>query len=287
MSEHINTVVIGGGQAGLSASWHLKRNGCEHVILDRGSIGDSWRRRWDSFCLVTPNWFCRLPGFPYDGDDPKGFMPRDQIVSYVERFAASFNPPCRNGVEVRRVSASGNGGRFALDTSDGEITTDNLIVATGPFQQPNIAAWAATLADDIVQIHSAEYRDSAQLPDGAVLVVGSGQSGCQIVEDLRIADREVHLYVGKAGRFPRRYRGRDIVEWVHDIGMVDLPVDQHPEGRAIRFRPFPHLSGRAGGHTIDLRALALNGVKLHGRALGADGHEIRFANDLAENLDAI
>jgi len=132
-------------------------------------------------------------------------MPRDQIVSYVERFAASFNPPCRNGVEVRRVSASGNGGRFALDTSDREITTDNLIVATGPFQQPNIAAWAATLADDIVQIHSAEYRDSAQLPDGAVLVVGSGQSGCQIVEDLRIADREVHLCVGKKGRFPRRH----------------------------------------------------------------------------------
>lgn len=136
MSEHINTVVIGGGQAGLSANWHLKRNGCEHVILDRGSIGDSWRRRRDSICLVTPNWFCRLPGFPYDGDDPKGFIPCDQIVLYVERFAASFNPPCRNGVEVRRVSASGNGGRFALDTSDGEITTDNLI---GPYNMISAA----------------------------------------------------------------------------------------------------------------------------------------------------
>ena len=141
MNEHIDTLVVGGGQAGLSASWHLKRLGREHLVLDRGRIGDTWRRRWDSFCLVTPNGYCRLPGFPYDGDDPKGFMLRDQIVDYVERFAASFEPPYRGGVEVRRLGPSSNRGRFSLETSDGVFSADNVIVAVGTHQHPNLPPW--------------------------------------------------------------------------------------------------------------------------------------------------
>ncbi len=287
MQQHVDTIVVGGGQAGLSVSWHLKRVGREHVVLDRGRIGDTWRRRWDSFCLVTPNWLCQLPGFPYDGDEPEGFMLRDQIVDYVERFAKSFEPPLRGGVEVRRVGPSSNDGRLSLETSEGVLDTDNLIVAVGTHQKPSVPAWGSKLADDIVQIHTRDYRNPAQLPDGAVLVVGSGQSGCQVVEDLLGAGREVHLCVGSAGRIPRRYRGRDIHEWEVATGHFDVPVDEHPAGRAIRFKPHPHLSGRGGGRTIDLRRLALDGVRLHGRLTDAEGYQAHLADDLAEHLDAI
>jgi putative flavoprotein involved in K+ transport len=287
MSEYIDTIVVGGGQAGLSVSWHLKQVGREHLVLDRGKIGDTWRQRWDSFCLVTPNWCCQLPGFPYDGDEPEGFMLRDQIVAYVERFATSFEPPYRGGVEVRRVGPSSNGGRFSLDTSEGVLGADNVIIAVGTHQKPSVPAWGNKLADDIVQLHTHDYWNPAQLPDGAVLVVGSGQSGCQVVEDLLGTGREVHLCVGSAGRLPRRYRGRDIVQWLDASGFTEMPVDEHPAGRAIRFKPNAHLSGRDGGRTIDLRRLALDGVRLHGRLMDAEGYQVRFADDLAENLDAI
>ena len=287
MNEYIDTIVVGGGQAGLSVSWHLKQAGREHLVLGRGRIGDTWRQRWDSFCLVTPNWCCQLPGFPYDGDETDDFMLRDQIVAYVERFAKSFEPPYRGGVEVRRVVSSIKGGQFSLDTSEGVLGTDNVIIAVGTHQHPNIPVWGSKLADDIVQLHTQDYRNPAQLPDGAVLVVGSGQSGCQVVEDLLGAGREVHLCVGSAGRVPRRYRGRDILEWEDATGFFELPVDEHPKGHAIRFKPHPHLSGRDGGRTIDLRRLALDGVKLHGRLVDAEGTQVRFADDLAKSLDAI
>ncbi|MHA1528933.1 MAG: flavin-containing monooxygenase [Alphaproteobacteria bacterium] len=287
MREYIDTIVVGGGQAGLSASWHLKQAGREHLVLDRGRIGDTWRRRWDSFCLVTPNRCCQLPGFPYDGDEPEGFMLRDQIVDYVERFAKSFGPPYRGGVEVRRVAPSNNGGRFSLETSEGAFDAGNVIVAVGTHQKPSVPAWGGKLADDIVQLHTRDYRNPGQLPVGAVLVVGSGQSGCQVVEDLLGAGREVHLCVGSAGRIPRRYRGRDILEWEAASGHFDVPVDEHPDGPAIRFKPHPHLSGRDGGRTIDLRRLALDGVRLHGRLMDAEGYRVHFADDLAEHLDAI
>lgn len=286
MEEHVDTAVVGGGQAGLSVSWHLKRQGREHVVLDRGKIGDTWRQRWDSFCLVTPNWTCRLPGFPYDGDEPDGFMKRDEIVAYIERFAKSFEPPYHAGVEARRLTSSCNGKRFLLDTSAGLLNADNVIVAAGTFRRLNLPAWSSQLADDIAQLHTRDYRNPAQLPDGAVLVVGSGQSGCQVVEDLHATGREVHLSVGRAPRVPRRYRGRDIMYWFEATGLTEVPVDEHPDGRAVRFKPHPHLSGRDGGRTIDLRRLALNGVKLHGHVVNAEGYQLSFADDLAASLDA-
>ena len=285
MSEHIDTIVVGGGQAGLSASWHLKQTSQEHVILDRGKIGDTWRHRWDTFCLVTPNWTCQLPEFPYDGDDPDGFMLRDEIVDYVERFANSFDPPIRGGVEVRQLGPSSNGGRFSLDTSAGAFTTDNVIIATGTHQKPRIPAWGGKLADDIVQLHSHDYLNPAQLPEGAVLVVGSGQSGCQLVDDLVETGRDVHLCVGKGRRTPRRYRGRDSAKWAHLTGQFEVTVDEHPLGSAVRFQGHAHLSGRDGGRTINLRQFALDGVKLHGHLVDAEGYQVHFADDLAENLD--
>jgi putative flavoprotein involved in K+ transport len=279
--------VVGGGQAGLSASWHLRQARREHLVLDRARIGDTWRRRWDSFCLVTPNWCYQLPGFPYDGDAPDGFMLRDEIVDYVERFARSFGPPLLGDVEVRHVRTSKDRGRFELHTSKGVFSTDNLIIAAGTHQHPNIPAWGSRLSADILQLYTQDYLYPARIPDGAILVVGSGQSGCQVVEDLLGAGREVHLCVGRAGRIPRRYRGRDILEWDAITGYSDLPVDQHPRGREIRFKPHPHLSGRDGGHTIDLRQLALDGVNLHGRLLEVEGMVVRFADDLAQTLDTI
>ena len=287
MSSYIDTIVVGGGQAGLSVSWHLKQAGREHIVLDRGQIGDTWRNRWDSFCLVTPNHLCRLPGFPYDGDDPHGFMLRDEIVAYVERYAASFDPPHRGGVEVTRISTSDGPGRYRLETSAGEFRTRNLVITVGTHQHPNIPDWGNALPAGITRLHTRDYRNSAQLPDGAVLVVGSGQSGCQVAEDLLGAGRDVHLSVGNAGRVPRRYRRRDILDWDLATGYMEMPVDQHPKGHAVRFQAHPHLSGRDGGHTIDLRQMALDGVRLHGKVLGAEGTVLRLAGDLAETLEAV
>ena len=287
MSQHTDTIIVGGGQAGLSVSWHLKQASREHLILDRGKIGDTWRNRWDSFCLVTPNHNCQLPGYPYNGNDPDGFMLRDEIVTYVEDFAQSFGPPVQSGVEVYKVYRNELQDIFILDTSAGIYEAKNIVICTGTHQHPNIPEWSDGLSPNILQIHTRDYRNPQELPDGAVMVVGSGQSGCQVVEDLLNAGREIHLCVGRAGRLPRRYRGRDIIDWLVDMGKYEVPVDENPEGPSIRFQPHEHLSGRDGGRTIDLRRLAIEGVQLHGRLLEIKGSKARFSVDLAETLVAI
>jgi len=282
-----DTIVVGGGQAGLSASWYLKRAGKDHIVIDRGQIGDTWRNRWDSFCLVTPNHLCRLPGFPYKGEDPHGFMQRDEIVAYIEGFAASFNPPYHPGIEVQGISASDGLGRFEVSTSEGVLRADNIIVTVGTHQHPNIPSWHDDLPDGVLGIHTREYRNPARLADGSVLIIGSGQSGCQVAEDLHRAGRDVHLAVGNAGRIPRRYRGRDILDWDLVTGYMEMPVHEHPKGTGIRFKAHPHLSGRDGGYTIDLRQMALDGVRLHGKVLGVESGSVRLSDDLAETLDGI
>jgi putative flavoprotein involved in K+ transport len=287
MDTLIDTIVVGGGQAGLSVSWHLKQAGREHLVLDRGHPGDTWRNRWDSFCLVSPNSLCRLPGFPYDGDHPNGFMLRDEIVDYIELYAASFDPPYRAGVEVERISAAEGAGRFELITSDGVLRARNLVITVGTHQHPNIPAWHDDLPDGVVGIHTRDYRNAAGLADGAVFIVGSGQSGCQVAEDLHLSRCDVHLAVGNAGRIPRRYRGRDIFEWDVATGYMTMPVEQHPKGTAIRFKAHPHLSGRDGGRTIDLREMALSGIQLHGKVLGVEDGCFRLSGDLAETLDRV
>jgi putative flavoprotein involved in K+ transport len=283
---HLPVVVVGGGQAGLSMSWWLTRRAVEHVVLERDRVGTEWRnRRWDSFCLVTPNWQCDLPGYPYAGPDPDGFMVRDEIVSYIEGYAASFDAPVVEGVAATRLRGRREGG-FELRTTAGELTADQVVVAAGPYQVPMRPRMAERMPADVVQIHSSEYRNPDALPDGAVLVVGTGQSGCQIAEDLHLAGRRVHLATGSAPRVARSYRGRDVVAWLHDMGYYRKAVTEFADADAVRFRVNHYVTGRDGGRDIDLRAFARDGMRLYGRLTGVDGPRLRFAPDLRANLDA-
>lgn len=285
LAPHYPVVVIGGGQAGLSTSHYLQRAGIEHMVFEKRRIADSWRLdRWDTFCLVTPNWQCRLPGHPYDGPDPKGYMLRDEIVAYLEAFAAKVNPPIREGVAVQRVSRHVTGA-FEVVTSAGTVLADHVVVATGGYDIPNIPACGRSVPTDIVQVHSVDYRRPSQLPEGAVLVVGSGQSGVQIMEDLHLAGRQVHMAVGPAPRSPRIYRGRESTEWLNDLGFYALTVDNHPLGDEARHKTNHYMSGRDGGHEIDLRKFALQGVRLYGSLADIQGTQVRFVPDLRKNLD--
>ncbi|MFF1654703.1 MSMEG_0569 family flavin-dependent oxidoreductase [Streptomyces sp. NPDC058249] len=281
----IPVAVVGGGQAGLSVSHCLRERGIEHVVLERNRVGHEWReRRWDSFCLVTPNWQCKLPGFPYQGDDPDGFMVRDEIIRYLEDYVAFFQPPLIEGVSVTRLRRSADG-VFELATSKGEFTAHQVVVATGPYHTPSVPRMAERLPAGVEQIHSSRYRNPEQLPEGAVLVVGTGQSGCQIAEDLHLAGRQVHLAVGSAPRVARFYRGRDCVAWLDDMGYYNKGIDEFDDAGAVRMRVNHYVTGRDGGRDIDLRAFARDGMRLYGRLTGIDGATLDFADDLKVNLD--
>jgi len=280
-----NVVVIGGGQAGLSMSYCLGVRGIDHLVLDKATVGNEWRdRRWDSFCLVTPNWQCALPGFPYQGPEPHGFMLRDEIVSYLESYARSFGPPLAEHTTATRLTQRPRGG-FEIRTSRGMITADQVVVATGPYQVPLTPRLGHRLPDDVRQIHSSQYRNPAELPPGAVLVVGTGQSGGQIAEDLHLAGRAVHLATGSAPRVTRFYRGRDVVDWLADMGYYARGIEEFSDADAVRFRANHYVTGRDGGRDIDLRAFARDGMRLYGRLAAVSGGIVHFAEDLRENLD--
>jgi putative flavoprotein involved in K+ transport len=285
MPERIDTVVIGGGQAGLCASHELARHGREHVVLERGRVGERWRRgSWDSFRLVTPSWAVRLPGVPPPGD-PHGFLHRDQVIGLLERFAAYVDPPLREGVEVEAVEP-GLGARFRVVTSAGPIDAQRVVVAAGTFQRAKLPDGAGQLPPGPAQLHARDYRRPDDLPDGPVLVVGSGQSGTQIADELRRTGREVYLSVSRAGRVPRRYRGRDVFAWAELVGWLDRTVDRLDDP-SERFAPNPAVSGRDGGLDMNLHALARDGVTLLGRYRGVEGGRVRFADDLHERLAQI
>lgn len=285
MTQHVSVAVIGGSQAGLSMSYYLSANGIDHAVFEKNRVGHAWRtQRWDSFCLVTPNWQCKLPGFNYPGNDPDGFMVRDDIVGYVEDYARRIKAPLHEGVGVNYLTKQD--GRFHLDTGEGRYTADAVVLAVGGYHQPNIPRVAERLGPGIVQIHSSTYRNSRQLPAGEIMVVGSGQSGCQIAEDLHLDGRKVHLVVGSAPRCPRGYRGKDAVDWLADLGQYDLPVDQHPMREKVRKKANHYLTGRDGGRDIDLRVFAQQGMKLYGRLRDMTEGRMMFGDDLAKNLDS-
>ena len=282
---HFPVAVVGGGQAGLSVSYCLRQRGVEHVVVEADGVGHEWRaRRWDSFCLVTPNWQCKLPGYPYQGNDPDGFMVRDEIVRYLQDYVAFFRPPLVQKVRVDRMR-KGADGLFELSTSAGDFTADQVVVATGPYHTASVPVLAQRLPDDVEQIHSSGYRNPDQLPDGAVLVVGTGQSGCQIAEDLHLAGRRVHLAVGSAPRVARFYRGRDCVAWLDEMGHYAKGIDTFDNADAVRMRVNHYVTGRDGGRDIDLRAFADDGMRLYGHLTGVSGTRLEFADDLKVNLD--
>jgi cation diffusion facilitator CzcD-associated flavoprotein CzcO len=282
MAEQVGTVVVGGGQAGLSVSRELTERSIEHVVLERGRVGQTWRGRWDSFCLVTPNWSVQLPGGQYDGDDPDGFMPRDEVVDHLERYAAGFGAPVREGVQVTSLRPRPDSG-FDLDTSAGDVVAETVVLSTGAYQRPHRPAGAATLPAGLLQIDVEGYRNPGELPDGRVLVVGSGQSGCQIAEELHEAGREVFLACGRAGWGPRRLADRDVFWWLHAAGDLDDGVDALPDPSA-RLVGNIQATGRDGGHDLHYRTLQRMGVTLLGHFLGAEGGKARFASDLGATI---
>jgi putative flavoprotein involved in K+ transport len=275
-------VVVGGGQAGLAVSYELTARGVEHVVLERARVGQMWRGLWDSFCLVTPNWTMSLPGAPYTGDDPEGFVPRDEIVRYLQRYASSFGAPVREGVGVDSLESGPNGG-FLLRTSAGELQAASVVVCTGAYQRPHRPEIAAGFPRDVLAIDTQDYRNPAALPSGKVLVVGSGQTGCQLSEELHEAGREVFLACGRAPWLPRRPGGRDIVTWLKDTTFFDTPLSALPSP-AARLGANLLVTGQHGGHDLHYRTLQAMGVQLLGRLAGVEGHRASFAGDLADSV---
>ena len=252
--REVDVVVVGAGQAGLATSYHLSQRGIDHIVLERGSVAESWRsKRWDSFALNAPQLDFKLPGYNYSGPEPDAFMLRDQLVKEFTDYAQLIHAPVEEGVEVLQVTRTDNA--YLLNTSSGEIQARALVAATGAYQRRNRPA--SGLADDIVQLNTDQFRNSASLPHGGVLVIGSGQSGCQVAEDLRDNGRDVWLAAGTCGWIPRRYRGKDNVEWRWDMGMFDDTVEKL--GHALRLACPPIQTGVDNGRDINLATLRARG----------------------------
>ena len=277
-TERTDTLVIGGGQAGLAMSAHLAEKGVPHIVLERHRIAERWRtERWDSLVANGPAWHDRFPARAFDDLHPDSFAGKDRIAAYFEAFAAQINAPIRCGVEVSEVTALPEGG-FLANTTQGDIVAKRVVAATGPFQRalmPNVVPESAGL----MQIHSNAYRNPGQLPKGAVLVVGAGSSGAQIADELNRAGKKVYLSVGPHDRPPRGYRGKDFVWWLGALGEWDAKT---------RAAGMEHVtiavSGANGGETVDFRRLGNAGINLLGRAGSYVDGILQIAGDLAQNI---
>jgi putative flavoprotein involved in K+ transport len=281
MIETIETVIVGGGQAGLCLSYYLSQVGREHIVLEKGSQpADAWRNhRWDSFCLVTPNWTFRLPGAEYQGDSPEGFMPREEVVATFERYVAQNRLPVQFQTAVTRVAPDSQDGAYLVTTGTRDLRAHNVVIATGLFQAPKIPAFAERIPAWVQQLSAEEYRRPETLPPGAVLVIGAGQSGCQIAEELYQSGRKVFMCASAAPRGPRRYRGHDIFHWLVVTGFMDQTPDRLPSPQA-RFGANPQASGKNGGHDINLHKFYRDGVILLGHLTDAQDGKIILAPDL-------
>jgi putative flavoprotein involved in K+ transport len=290
LPDSIDTLIVGAGQAGLTLSALLADDRREHLLVERReSLGGGWQDRWDSFRLVTPNWAASFPGWAYDAPDADEFMPRDAIAARVRGYADVIGAPVVAGTTVERVGPRRDG-RFDVRTSHGRLVARTVVAATGSFHVPRIPPVARRITPRVTQLHSHHYRNEAALPPGAVLLIGTGQTGVQLAEELHDAGRPVFLSVGTAGRVPRRYRGRDLFRWLAAVAVegpkhgLGLPtVDELPDPR-LRFAGNPHVSGHKGGHDTNLRQMARDGMTLIGRVVDADGERLVLGNDLAANL---
>lgn len=286
--RHLDVVVIGAGQAGLGIGYYLRQAGTEFAILERGRVGETWRaQRWDSFVVNTPNWANRLPGDTAGGDPPDAFTPRDGLIDYFQHYAARFDLPVTEGVTVTAVDLHTDGFLVTFQEAAGPldaVTATNVVVASGMMQAPKIPALRERFPRTLLQLHASEYRSPQPLPPGAVLVVGSGQSGCQIAVDLVAGGREVFLSTSRVGRLRRRYRRRDAIEWGLDTGFMDVAVDALPDP-AIQFAAQPQVSGIGRyGSTVSLQSLARDGVQLMGRLIDVDNGLLRTDDSLADHI---
>jgi putative flavoprotein involved in K+ transport len=296
----LDTLIVGAGQAGLGVSYFLQRDRRQHIVFERGRIGESWlSQRWDSFKLNTPNFMNVLPGLPYDGPEPDGFWRRDELVRYFQRYVERFQLPVRTGVTVVAVARAEDKERFIVKTRiDGQaeesVLSRSIVVASGIQQTPKFPQIRARIPDDITQLHTADYLNAKVLPPGAIVVVGSGQSGCQIAEDLLSAGRTVYLCTSKVGRAPRRYRGRELLEWWIDMKHLDVTFASL-EDKSISLAAQPQISGLGRyGHTTSLQQLARQGVVILGRLLDVDAGalilsdeaaaHVRFADEFSQRL---
>lgn len=277
--EEVEVLIVGAGQAGIAMSEHLSDSGVQHVVLERHRIAERWRsERWDSLVANGPAWHDRFPGLEFHNVDPDAFATKDQVADYFEAYAEKIAAPIRCGVEVTSVTRREGRPGFRVETSDGTFDARFVVAATGPFQRPIIPPIVPDGAVP-VQIHSSGYHNPDQLPEGAVLVVGAGSSGVQIADELQRSGRQVYLSVGAHDRPPRSYRGRDFCWWLGVLGLWDLET---PAAGAEHVTIA--VSGAHGGHTVDFRALADQGVRLVGLTSAFDDGALRFASDLADNI---
>lgn len=283
--KRTDTIIIGGGQAGLAVSRCLIDEGIDHVVLERGRVAERWRsERWDSLRLLSPRWHTRLPGFSYRGDDPDGFMTMPEVIRYFEAYAKSFDAPVEEETTVLRVERAEGG--YRVQTDQGDWTAPNVVIATGHCDVPFVPRVAANLEPDLLQLVPSHYKNPEQLPEGGVLVVGASASGIQLAQEIHQSGRPVTLAVGRHIRMPRRYRGRDISWWLEASGVLAERAEHAFDLESARRQPSLQLVGTADHRTIDLAILQDEGVRLIGRVEGARDSRIRFCDDLQHNIDS-
>lgn len=281
----LDAVIIGAGQAGLAMSRCLAERGLSHLVLERGRVAQAWRDRWDSLRLLTPNWQTRLPNFRYRGQCPDGFMNRAEIVSFFESYRASFGAPVCEGAEVASVSADAHRG-FWVHTTAGAFSARHVVIATGHCMHPAVPAWSGALDPRLVQLTTSDYKSVSAVPPGGVLVVGASATGAQLARELQLAGHAVILSVGRHCRLPRRYRGRDIMEWLDTSGILHERIDQVRDIRASRSTPSLQLLGSDDSRNLDLGTLQALGVRLSGRVLGGTGMRVECARDIQSHVSA-
>lgn len=283
--NRIDTVVIGGGQAGLAMSRCLTDREVAHVVLERGQIGERWRsERWDSLTLLTPRWQARLPGWAYEGPDPDGYMTKDEVVTYLESYATSFDAPLHTGVTV--LSLGARGPLYEVVTDRGTWTSENVVIATGDCHEAVVPPVARHLPGHVSQVVPTRYRNPAQLPEGGVLVVGASATGLQLAAEIHASGRPVTLSVGRHTRLPRTYRGRDILAWLEEMGVFDERFDEVVDLASSRGQPSLQLVGTPERRTLDLGVAQEMGIRLVGRTDDVEGPVFRFADNLIEDVVA-
>ena len=278
--KHTGTVIIGGGQAGIAMSRCLVERGINNIVLERGRLAERWRsERWDSLRLLSPNWMARLPHHQYSGNDPDGFMTMPEYIRYLESYAESFEAPVQTGTTVEVVERI-DANRFRVATNRGDWSAHSVVVATGFCDVPRVPDFANKISRRIHQLTPSDYRNPSQLPDGNVLIIGASATGAQIAEELMLHGRQVTIAVGTHVRLPRRYRGKDILHWMVDMGAFRSAANPSEE----RQSPPPQLVGTLDNRDLDLGILQRRGARLVGRATSAQGDRVCFANDLVKSV---